>query len=244
MGRNGTTAAAAGGSGGNGFPDDPDGTGGGEAAGDVIRVFVVSSVRLVREGLVRGIGRRKGAVVAGCADLSSTQMALIADTQADVVVVDLATHEGLAAAGMLRSLAPGAKLVAFSVTEATESVLACAAAGFAGYVTREASIDDLLQAVADAAGGRLTCTPQMAAAMFKQLSQMLMQPAAVAPAPATSALTGREQQILALLNEGRSNKEIARQLQISPATVKNHIHNLLQKLKVERRAQAVAQMRG
>ena len=140
----------------------------------------------------------------------------------------------------MRCLSPTSKLVAFSVADVEEDVFSCATAGFTGYVTREADIDDLLRAVRDVRDGRMTCSPHIAAAMFNQLSKMLKQPE---PADRGSLLTVRERQVLMLLNEGWSNKEIARRLQISPSTVKNHIHSILQKLKVERRSQAVARMR-
>ena len=115
--------------------------------------------------------------------------------------------------------------------------MSCAAAGFSGYVTREASVDDLLRAIRDVRDGGITCSPHIAAAMFNQLSTLLNKPDL---ADRRSPLTAREQQVLTLSNEGWSNKEIASRLQISPSTVKNHIHSILQKLHVERRGQAVA----
>lgn len=206
-----------------------------------LRLYVISGVRLVRDGLIRYIRRRKDMDLVGCADFSEAGTQSILDARPDVGLIDLANSEGLVVARTLRSRAPTLKLVAFSVTDVEEEVFACAAAGFTGYVTREAHVDDLLQAVRDAHSGQLKCTPKMAAAMFNHLSQVLRQRDAVHCPP---ELTQREKQVLQLLNEGKSNKEIARQLQISPATVKNHIHNVLQKLKVQRRTQAVAEFRG
>jgi two-component system, NarL family, nitrate/nitrite response regulator NarL len=135
----------------------------------------------------------------------------------------------------LRSLSPKSKLVAL------EDVFACAAAGFAGYVTREAGVDEMLCTVRAASDGQMTCSPHIAAALFDQLADRLNPSKA---ANGASVLTVRERQVLMLSNEGWSNKEIGRRLRISPATVKNHIHSILQKLRVERRGQAAARLRG
>ena len=138
-------------------------------------------------------------------------------------------------------LSPTSKLVAFAVADTVEDVFSCAAAGFSGYVTREAGIDELLRAVRAARDGQMTCSPHIAAALFNQLAARLTPPKST---NGSSLLTARERQVLTLSDEGWSNKEIGRRLQISPATVKNHIHSILQKLQVERRGQAAALMRG
>ena len=209
-----------------------------------IRLFVVSGVRLVRESLARSVQtrRRIDMTVVGCAGFAEAEAACLAEFKPDVILVDLAGPEGMAAAQTLRSLSPTSKLIAFSLADTVDDVFSCAAAGFSGYVTREAGVDELLGAVVRAArDGQLTCSPHIAAALYNQLADRLNPPK---PEIGGSALTVRERQVLMLSNEGLSNKEIARRLQLSPATVKNHIHSILQKLKVERRGQAAARMRG
>ena len=208
-----------------------------------IRLFVVSGVRLVREGLARSVQtrRRSDMAVVGCAGFAEAETAILSDPRPDVILVDLANHDGMAAAQTLRSLSPTAKLIAFSVTDTVEGVFSCAAAGFSGYVPREAGVDDLLRAVRAVRDGQMTCSPHIAAALFNQVANGLQPPKS---ATGGSLLTARERQVLTLSDEGWSNKEIGRRLQISPATVKNHIHNILQKLNVERRGQAAALIRG
>jgi DNA-binding NarL/FixJ family response regulator len=208
-----------------------------------IRVFVVSGVRLVREGLARSVQTRRGLDVAviGCAGFSEAETASISELRPDVILVDLANHEGIATADTLRSLSPASKLVAFSVADTVEDVFSCAVAGFSGYVTREAGVDDLLRAVRAVRDGQMTCSPHIAAALFNRLAARLTPPKST---NGSSLLTARERQVLTLSDEGWSNKEIGRRLQISPSTVKNHIHSILQKLQVDRRGQAAARMRG
>jgi two-component system nitrate/nitrite response regulator NarL len=208
-----------------------------------IRLFVVSGVRLVRDGLLRGLRRRRPAdvVLVGCAGFPEIEKAGISELRPEVILVDLSNHEGMAATKTLRSLSPASKLVAFSVADTVDDVLSCAAAGFSGYVTRDSGVDEVLRAVRAVRDGQMTCSPHIAAAMFHQLADRLSPPKSMNGA---SVLTARERQVLALSDEGWSNKEIGRRLQISPSTVKNHIHSILQKLKVQRRGRAAALMRG
>ena len=212
-------------------------------ASSTIRLFVVSGVRLVREALARSIQtrRRIDLAVVGCAGFAEAETAVTAELRPDVVLVDLANHEGMAAAHKIGSLSPTSKLIAFSVADTVEDVFACAAAGFSGYVAREAGVDELLRAVRAVRDGEMACSPHIAAAMFNRLAERASPPK---PANGASVLTPRERQILSLSDEGWSNKEIGRRLQISPLTVKNHIHSILQKLHVSRRGQAAAHLRS
>src|SRR5262249_8123524 len=100
--------------------------------------------------------------------------------------------------------------------------------------------DELYGALIDAAKGRMHCAPHIAAAMFGRLSVLFQQRPALAVFP---SLTARENEIMILAEEGRSNKESARRLRMSAAAVKNHIDNILQKLQVGRRGEAVARLR-
>ncbi len=208
-----------------------------------IRLFVASGVRLVREALARGVQtrRRTDIAIVGCAGFAEAETAILSDLRPDVILVDLANHEGLAAAHTLRPLSPASKLVAFSAADTMQDALSCAAAGFSGYVTREASVDDLLRTVRDVGDGRMTWPPHIAAAMLDDIANRRNPPK---PGNGAALLTARERQILTLSDEGWSNKEIGCRLEISAATVKNHMHSIFQKLQVERRGQAAARLRG
>lgn len=206
----------------------------------LVRLVIASPVRLVREGLVAGLHGRDGVLVVDAVSLDAQGTARIAAAEPDVVLVDLGQTDALAAARLIRSASPEAKLVAFALDEIDARVFACAAAGFSSYVPRESGAEELLRALVDAMDGRMHCAPHIAAAMFRRLADFLRD---TGPRAALPALTMRESEILALAEEGRSNKEIARLLAISCATVKNHMHNILQKLQVSRRGQAVARLR-
>jgi DNA-binding NarL/FixJ family response regulator len=205
------------------------------------RVVIASSVRLVREGLVASLRDRDGVVVVDAVNLDPEGIARIAAVAPDVVLVDLGHADAAGMTPLLKIACSEAKLVAFALAEIDDDVFACAAAGFSGYVPRESGADELYRALMDAAGGRMNCAPHITAAMFSRLSDLLRQRPVRMTLP---LLTAREGEVLALAEEGRSNKEIARHLRISSATVKNHIHNILQKLQVGRRGEAVARLRA
>jgi two-component system, NarL family, nitrate/nitrite response regulator NarL len=206
-----------------------------------IRLVIASPVRLVREGLGASLHDRDGVSVVDAVSLDAQGIARIAAAEPDVILVDLGQTDAVTAARLMRGACPDTKLVAFALDEIDTGVFACAAAGFSSYVPRESSAEELLRALVDAMDGRMRCAPHIAAAMFRRLADFLRE---ARPQASLPPLTVRESEILALAEEGRSNKEIARDLTISCATVKNHMHNILQKLQVSRRGQAVARLRS
>lgn len=206
-----------------------------------IRVIVASSVRLTRENLTATLRGRSGVVVAAAVDLASGGIAKIADAEPDIVLVDIGQTDIAVAARLIRAASSRSKLLAFALDEIDDQVFACAAAGFSGYVARDSGPVELHRALVGAIEGRMHCAPHIAAAMFNRLARLLPEPDPVA---ALTSLTASEVRILTLVEQGRSNKEIARQLAISSATVKNHMHAILRKLQVNRRGQAAARLRA
>jgi len=200
-----------------------------------LRLLVVSGVRLYREGIAALLARVPALTVAGVAGDAGEAVAALAALRPDVVLLDTALDDAAAAVGAIREASTAARVVALAVAEEEEDVLAFAEAGVAGYVTRDASLDDLLDAVRGAARGELRCTPEMAGRLLRRLADLAD---ARGPRPAAAHLTTRERQVLRLLDEDLSNKEIAVRLGIEVATVKNHVHNLLEKLNVSRRSEA------
>jgi DNA-binding NarL/FixJ family response regulator len=203
------------------------------------RLIIISSVRLVREGMAATLHGRDGVVVVETVDRGPAGIARIADAEPDVVLVDLGETDAdtVATARLIKAARPGVKLVAFGLDEIDDRVFACAAAGFCSYVPRDCGVDELHRALVDAMEGRMYCAPHITAAMFNRLAGFLQERERPKALP---SLTSRESEILALVDQGRSNKDIARLLAISSATVKNHLHNILQKLQVSRRGQAAA----
>jgi two-component system nitrate/nitrite response regulator NarL len=203
----------------------------------MIRVLLVADVRLHREGLA-GLLASDGRIrVAATAD-SHENLARDAEG-ADVAVIDAAGEDSV---GAVKRVAAAASLpiVTLGTPNADDQVIAFAEAGVLGFIDGEASVDDLRSGIECAARGEASCPPRIATTLLQRLAALTgVQRGASEP----TGLTRRERQIVQLIAEGMSNKEIARRLCIEVATVKNHVHNILEKLKVSRRSDAVARVR-
>jgi DNA-binding NarL/FixJ family response regulator len=195
---------------------------------------IVSDVRLYRDGMHASLASRPQFTVVGAVADMDHAVEIVASASPQIVILDMATRGSIAGARRLRDAAPAVHIVGFGVQEDEREILACAEAGLSGYVPSDASLDDLVARVDSVARGELLCTPRTAALLFRSLGRHAAAPEVQAPAD----LTAREREVLTLINRGLSNKEIAVRLRIEVSTVKNHVHNLLEKLQVTSRAQA------
>jgi DNA-binding NarL/FixJ family response regulator len=201
------------------------------------RVFILSNIRLLREGLVLALSRQSSIEVVGSSD--ATALNEVADSCPDVMLLDISSPAILESSAFLRRVMPDVKIVALGVAEVEQVVLACAKAGVSGFVYSQGSANDVAAAVHSAVRGELVCSPRTAGMLLNRISSL------VGPANDTSddALTPREREVMTFVNEGLSNKQIATLLGIRDATVKNHVHSILGKLRVRRRGEAAAQLR-
>ena len=206
-------------------------------------MFVVAQVRLYEEGLAQAIGLDPRYEVAGTAPsiaLGVRRIRALAQPP-DVALLDLAAPDGLAAVRALRDELPDMRVIALGIRELEPDVIAWAEAGVDGFVSRDASLEDLCATVDSVARGETLCSPRVAATLLRRVATLARERR---PAPPHAVLTARERQIVALIDEGLSNKEIAGRLRIELPTVKNHVHNVLEKLQVRRRSEAAARVRG
>jgi two-component system, NarL family, nitrate/nitrite response regulator NarL len=201
-----------------------------------VRVCLVSAVQIHRESLRSVLAAQpEFDLVAVFGKVEEAIACLTSVTPLpEVILCDLPVHECVTLAGAMQGLMPSVRLVAFGVDDFEHEILACARAGMSGFVSREATVDELSSTLVAVARNELRCSPAVAAKLFHRLATPIDAP----PDPSLAPLTTREREVLALIREGLANKEIAAQLQISEATVKNHVHHLLEKLQVKRRVQA------
>ncbi len=205
-----------------------------------VLVYVICRVRLYHDTLVKLLNRQAGISAVGSADVGEDLISSIEATAPDTVLLDLGSPEALPLANRLVRARPCTRILGFGIDDAPLRVIACAEAGLCGYVPAHASVADLANAARRIALGQTVCSAEMADKLFHHLrSVALGSPASLAEA----ALTGRQRQILGLIEEGLSNKEIAQRLALGPSTVKNHVHGLLGRLQVGRRTEAVARIR-
>jgi two-component system, NarL family, nitrate/nitrite response regulator NarL len=204
-------------------------------------VLIVCEVRLYRDGLRRSLDQRPAIEVVGTAASAADALAQVEALCPEVTLLDMGLSGATELIGALRARAPRATVVALGVAEEPQAVLECVEAGAAAYVPRDASLDDLTAALEAAARGAVLCSPEIAGSLFRRVAALAGERP---PQAEMAALTQREREILALIEEGLSNKEIARRLRVKLATVKNHVHHILEKLGVSGRGAAAALVRG
>ena len=208
---------------------------------DVMRaVLVASDVRLYREGLALVFEADGRLCVTSIADSAVATVERLADARPDVLLID-ATMPGIAT--IVRATggrSPRIPVVLFGVPAEDEDLFACIDSGVSAFVPRDASPDDLIDALLAAIRDDAIQSRSMANVLGRLANR-----ARLADRPVeTSPLTARERELATLLGEGLSNKEIAQRLHISVATVKNHVHRILEKLQVQRRGQAASRLRS
>jgi len=203
--------------------------------------MVVSDVRLYREGLVASLVHYADISVVGSGPVDSNVLPQVGEVAPDVLILDFAASDSLGLARLVHAQLPAVRVVAFAVREQETEILACAESGVSAYVGPDSSVEDLVCAVKCALHDELYCSAKVAELLFRRLGHL----ARGQPQPESSTvLTLREAEILRLIEQGLSNKEIARELRIGGATVKNHVHNVLRKLSVRRRGEAAAHLRA
>jgi two-component system nitrate/nitrite response regulator NarL len=207
----------------------------------MIRVLLVSDVRLYRDGLADMLGRENLIEVVGTSANAHAGLEAVATVSPTVVLVNVATEEGIHLAHAIRASHPAVKVVALAVPDDERDVIAWAEAGAAGFVTAEQSLGDLVAAVEAAVHGEVPCSPWLAGVLLRRVKTLAGDALRDSRA---STLTSREWEIAGLIERGLSNKEIASELFIEVTTVKNHVHHILEKLSVRRRAEVASMIRG
>lgn len=197
-------------------------------------VFLLADVRLYREGLALALAATDSIEVVGDGADWPTAAAEIAALAPDVVLLDMTSPQNRRAVPEILALAPAPRLVAIARTDDEHELLSFAEAGISGYVASADSVERAVRAIESVARGELLTTPRVAAVLLERVRLL----AATAPHATTARLTPREREIAELLGRGHTNKVIAQHLGIEPTTVKNHVHNILEKLQVRRRTDA------
>jgi DNA-binding NarL/FixJ family response regulator len=204
---------------------------------DELRVLVVDDHDLFRTGL-RNLLEEEGVNVVGEAENGETAIRLASDLTPDVVIMDLNMPGagGVATTRRLSSLAPLSRVVVLTISADDDDVMNAVMAGACGYLLKDSSIQELIARIRAASEGESLISPQIAAKVLQRLRAQSKD--ADAAEVIRAELSDRELEVLKLIANGKDNAQIARELFISPKTVKNHISNILMKLQIENRIQA------
>lgn len=207
----------------------------------LLNIIILTPVRLFGEGLATCISRRpEMSVRAVISDLESLRVQL-SSSDVQLVLVDVTQGLDLFDLRAISHEWNAVYFVALGLTEQRQAVVQCGRSGFSGYVTRDSSIDGLCAALSDTVAGRLACPPEISGGLLRALFRK--EQGGGAEPDLDLALTRRESEVLERLGRGLSNKEIGEDLCVSVATVKHHVHHVLEKLKLQRRAQAMRRVR-
>jgi DNA-binding NarL/FixJ family response regulator len=207
-----------------------------------IRVMVVDDNRLVREGLAALLEAEPDVTVVATADDRTGGLRDLRELAPHIVLVDAALDngDGYAFVEALRRAAPESKVIVMDLLPAPEDVIEFVKAGASGFVMKDATVADLMSTVRSVALGADVVPPAVTGTLLTHIAQ---QAAALRRMPDVAEavrLTKREREIMDLIAEGMSNKEIGLRLEIATHTVKSHVHNILEKLALHTRLQIAA----
>jgi DNA-binding NarL/FixJ family response regulator len=207
-----------------------------KVAGDYLRVMLVDDHDLFRTGL-RNLLEEQGVQIVAEASEGATALSLVRELAPDVVVMDLNMPgmNGIEATREIARFAPLTRVVVLTISDQDDDVMDAILAGACGYLLKDSSIEDLMQGIRAASVGEALISPHIAAKVLQRIRAAGVQDDTAVARP---ELSERETEVLRLIANGKDNAQIAKDLHISPKTVKNHISNILMKLQIENRIQA------
>ncbi len=197
-----------------------------------IRVMIVDDHTMVRRGLATFLKVFDDLLAVGEADNGADAIQVCAEIRPDVVLMDMVMPgmDGVSATRIIRQRFPLVQVIALSSYKEGELINNALAAGAIGYLLKDVTADELAQAIRDAHSGQATLSQEAVQAIVQSANQ---------PAAHSYDLTGREREVLRLMIEGLNNSQIAGKLTVSLSTIKSHVSNILSKLGVASRTEAV-----
>ncbi|HEY5187324.1 MAG TPA: response regulator transcription factor [Actinomycetes bacterium] len=205
-----------------------------------IRVLVVDDHALFRRGLEMVLAQELDIEVVGEAGDGAEAVERAEELLPDVVLMDIRMprRSGIEACTAIKDVVPSAQIIMLTISDEEADLYEAIKAGATGYLLKEISIDEVATAIRAVAGGQSLISPSMASKLISEFAQLVKRDDDRQQVPAPR-LTERELEVLRLVARGMNNRDIARQLFISENTVKNHIRNILEKLQLHSRMEAV-----
>jgi two-component system NarL family response regulator len=215
-----------------------DADGGATPGLDNIRVLICDDHALFRRGLVMVLESEEGIEVVAEAEDGEDAVVKAEETAPDVILMDVRMPKmsGIEATRAIADVVPTTKILMLTVSDEEEDLYEAVKAGATGYLLKEISIEEVANAIRAVTTGQSLISPSMASKLLSEFNNLAKQAQQKVLAP---KLTDRELQVLKLVAQGLSNREVAEQLFISENTVKNHVRNILEKLHLHSRMEAV-----
>jgi DNA-binding NarL/FixJ family response regulator len=210
---------------------------------DPIRVLIADDHALFRRGLEMVLQGEPGLELVGQASDGQEAVKIAGEVVPDVVLMDIRMPKmtGIEAARQMKEVAPSAKIVILTISDEDDDLFEAIRAGAIGYLLKDIPLDELADSVRAVHGGQSLINPSMAGKLITEFATLARRDTDEEPAKHAPVLklTDREMEVLRLVARGMNNRDIAKELFISENTVKNHVRNILEKLQIHSRMEAV-----
>jgi DNA-binding NarL/FixJ family response regulator len=208
---------------------------------DVVRVLIADDQALFRRGLYVVLGTEENIEVVAEAEDGEQAIAKAEEMAPDVVLMDVRMPRvnGIEAARRIREVLPSTKILMLTVSDEEDDLYEAIKAGANGYLLKEISVEEVATAIRSVVQGQSLISPSMASKLLNEFNSLARQAAEKKEQLPAPVLTARELEVLKLVARGMSNRDVADQLYISENTVKNHVRNILEKLHLHSRMEAV-----
>ena len=205
----------------------------------MISVALIEDNRMVREGMAALLNKTKDFKVVATA--SGGDPALLRDASPDVILLDVGLwdDDSLSVAETVKRDHSGAKIIIMDLLPVHEDIVDFVNAGISGFIMKDATFEELVSTIRSVAEGKPVLPPQMTSSLFSQIAKEAVVKSR-AMAIDSVRMTTREREVVGLIGEGLSNKEIASRLNIATHTVKSHVRNVMEKLALHTRLQIAA----
>ncbi len=203
-----------------------------------IRILLIEDNRLLREGIITTLNGEADFRVVAASDGNHHSLLQVRKAKPDVILMDfgLRNQDGVRVVAWLTKELPGSKTVGMGLIPTQSDILECMEAGASGFILKDATVKEFLTTIRSVARGEKVLPPPLAGSLFSHIVDNALGRGMGARRRAVK-MTKREREIIALIADGLSNKEIAQRLDIATYTVKSHVHNILEKLALHSRLQ-------
>jgi DNA-binding NarL/FixJ family response regulator len=206
-----------------------------------ISLLLIEDNRLLREGIAAMLNEQPDLAVVATAPGGDAVLPLVRNAKPQLVLLDsaLGEHDSLRLLEAVKEASPEIRVIVMDLLPAPQDIVEFVAAGCSGFILKDATLEDFVSTIRSVAQGVPVLPPLLTGTIFSHVAQQAVRrdPAAVRDAV---SMTRREREVIALIGEGLSNKEIAQRLHIAVHTVKSHMHNVLEKLALHSRLQVAA----
>lgn len=209
------------------------------AENETITLAIIDDNRLVREALLAMLGQIPGVRVVGSAVADA---AFLAQHTPDVLLLDagLRDEDSLGVAAALKKAAPNSRIIVMDLVPLNEEIAEFVNAGVSAFVLKDASLDEFVATIRSVAAGNKVLPPRLTESLFAQIAKSVSKNGKSEEVLEAVRMTRREREVIDLIGEGLSNKEIAQRLNIATHTVKSHVRNVMEKLALHTRLQIAA----